>query len=77
MEVNKINLVFPNQLFENSPLDLNKNKSYIMSMIFFKKFNFHKQKLLLHRSSMMFYFNYLKSKNITLNTLKIQINFQI
>ena len=63
MEVNKINLVFPNQLFENSPLDLNKNKSYIIEHdIFFKKFNFHKQKLLLHRSSMMFYFNYLKSK---------------
>ena len=63
MEVNKINLVFPNQLFENSPLDLSNNKSYIIEHdIFFKKFNFHKQKLLLHRSSMMFYFNYLKSK---------------
>ncbi len=61
--MNKINLVFPNQLFENSPLDLNNNKSYIIEHdIFFKKFNFHKQKLLLHRSSMMFYFNYLKSK---------------
>ena len=61
--MNKINLVFPNQLFENSPLDLNKNKSYIIEHdIFFKKFNFHKQKLLIHRSSMMLYFNYLKSK---------------
>ena len=63
MEVNKINLIFPNQLFENSPLDLKSNKSFIIEHdIFFKQFNFHKQKLLLHRSSMMFYFDYLKSK---------------
>ena len=63
MQVNKINLIFPNQLFENSPLDLKSNKSFIIEHdIFFKQFNFHKQKLLLHRSSMMFYFDYLKSK---------------
>ena len=41
MEVNKINLVFPNQLFENSPLDLNNNKSYIIEHdIFFKNSTF-------------------------------------
>ena len=44
-------------------LDLKSNKSFIIEHdIFFKQFNFHKQKLLLHRSSMMFYFDYLKSK---------------
>ena len=35
--MNKINLVFPNQLFENSPLDLNKNKSYIIEHDIFLK----------------------------------------
>jgi len=59
-----INIIFPNQLFENSPLPLSTSTSYLIEDdLFFKQYNFHKQKLLLHRSSMKFYESYLKNLN--------------
>ena len=45
-QLNSINIIFPNQLFEESNLFLNKKKTYLIEEhLFFKQFNFHKQKL--------------------------------
>ena len=62
----EITLIFPNQLFENSEL-LQASKKVMLSeeYLFFKHFNFHKQKILFHRMSMKSYENFLKAqKNI-------------
>ena len=61
-------IIFPNQLFDNSDL-IRKNKQIILveEYLFFKQFNFHKQKILFHRISMKKYETYLSSldKKIT------------
>ena len=56
----EISLVFPNQLLEESIIhDLKLDTYIIEENLFFRHFNFHKQKLLFHRSSMMQYKNFL------------------
>ena len=55
-------IIFPNQLFDNSEL-IRKNKHIILveEYLFFKQFNFHKQKILFHRICMKKYETYLSS----------------
>ena len=55
-----VNLIFPNQLFEDSPL-LEKDGVFLLieENLFFQHFKFHVQKLILHRSSMKYYESYL------------------
>ena len=53
-------LIFPHQLFENIKwIDKSAKVFLIEETLFFSKYLFHKQKILFHRSSMQFYFNYL------------------
>jgi deoxyribodipyrimidine photolyase-related protein len=53
-------LVFPHQLFDQHPaLYTKKPLVLIEEWLFFRQFNFHKQKLLFHRASMQFYKNWL------------------
>jgi deoxyribodipyrimidine photolyase-related protein len=60
----KINIIFPHQLFEDCNLLNNEGIFYIIEeFLFFKQFKFHKQKIAFHRSSMKFYESYLKSLN--------------
>ncbi|NND93713.1 MAG: cryptochrome/photolyase family protein, partial [Flavobacteriales bacterium] len=61
--MNQANLVFPHQLFENSPL-LNEKGDFILveETLYFSQFNFHKGKLAHHRGSMKFYESYLKKQ---------------
>lgn len=60
-----IGVVFPHQLFEQSKLVLNCKTIYLVEeSLFFRQYNFHKQKLAFHRASMKFYEHYLQSKNI-------------
>ena len=61
-----ISLIFPNQLFKNSDLiDKAENICIIEEYLFFKQYNFHKQKILFHRMSMKFYEEYIsQNKNI-------------
>ena len=61
-----ISLIFPNQLFKNSDLlDKAENIYIIEECLFFKQYNFHKQKILFHRMSMKFYEEYIsQNKNI-------------
>jgi len=67
----EISLVFPNQLFEESIIhDLKLDTYVIEENLFFKHFNFHKQKLLFHRSSMIHYKNFLEDLEIKVNYIE-------
>lgn len=57
-------IVFPHQLFEHSILISKCHTIYLVEeFLFFRQYNFHKQKIAFHRASMKFYENYLQSKN--------------
>ena len=60
-----IGVVFPHQLFEQNTLVSTCETIYLVEEhLFFKQYNFHKQKIAFHRASMKFYESYLQSKNI-------------
>jgi len=61
---NKIGIVFPHQLFEESILLQKCHTLYLIEeWLFFRQYNFHKSKLILHRASMKYYESYLLSLN--------------
>lgn len=58
-------IVFPNQLFKEGILFESKVKIFLVEEdLFFNQFNFHKQKILFHRSTMKFYENFLLEKGL-------------
>ena len=58
-------LVFPNQLFEDSPLiRTGEDIILIEEYLFFKQYRFHKMKLAHHRAGMKFYADYLQKKGL-------------
>ena len=60
-----ITLIFPHQLFVQHPCIQDKRPVYLVEeQLFFKQFNFHQQKLVLHRASMKKYADYLTKKKI-------------
>ena len=59
-------ILLPHQLFEYNTLISTCNTIYLVEEeLFFRQYNFHKQKIVFHRASMKYYEDYLKSKNIT------------
>ena len=61
-------LIFPHQLFESNPLfDVDGSVYLIEEFLFFKQYNFHKQKIAFHRATMKFYENFLVEKGIAVN----------
>ena len=63
-----INLIFPHQLFDKSPLLSNGNEVYLIEeYLYFNHFQFHKQKIAFHRASMKYYEQFLKNKGITVH----------
>ncbi|MCA1757851.1 MAG: cryptochrome/photolyase family protein [Bacteroidales bacterium] len=59
-------ILFPHQLFEHNTLISTCNTIYLIEEeLFFRQYNFHKQKIAFHRASMKFYEGYLQSQNIT------------
>ena len=59
-----VSLVFPHQLFEQHPALQKDRPIYLVEeWLFFRQYNFHQQKLILHRSGMKFYEAFLKEKN--------------
>lgn len=63
--MNKVFLVFPHQLFKNiSLLKDAKRIILIEEFLFFKQYNFHKQKLVLHRATMKYYESFLKNHSL-------------
>lgn len=70
------NLIFPNQLFKDLSLINNKNKTFLIEDYeFFNAYNFHKQKLVLHRASMKFYENYLKENGFDVDYIEFNENW--
>lgn len=60
-----VNIIFPNQLFEDSVVIENKKTTYLIEeYLFFKQYKFHKQKIFFHRDSMKNYFDYLINKGL-------------
>ena len=61
--MNSAILIFPNQLFKDSVL-LKKSVPVFLieEFLFFKQFNFHKQKIFFHRDTMKNYQNFLEKK---------------
>ncbi|MEM1323729.1 MAG: cryptochrome/photolyase family protein [Bacteroidota bacterium] len=60
-----VNLIFPHQLFAESPLAENGHPVFLIEeWLFFRQYPFHKQKLALHRASMRFYKQYLEDKGL-------------
>ena len=58
-------IVFPNQLFNQTILADSDFQIFLVEEdLFFKQYNFHKQKILFHRSSMKFYQEYLLKKGL-------------
>ncbi|TPV33202.1 cryptochrome/photolyase family protein [Paucihalobacter ruber] len=59
------NLIFPHQLFKESPLFKAEGDLYLVEVdLFFTQYKFHKQKIAFHRSSMKQYEAFLKEKGI-------------
>jgi deoxyribodipyrimidine photolyase-related protein len=57
-------IVFPHQLFEESVLMNEAEMIYLVEeYLFFREFNFHRQKLIFHRASMKYYEVYLQKKH--------------
>ena len=73
---NSATLVFPHQLFRSSLALQKGSKVYLLEeTLYFNQFNFHKQKLVLHRASMKFYEQYLLSEGYTVEYINYdQVN---
>lgn len=64
-------LLFPHQLFKNSPiLEIDTDIYLVEDYLFFKQYKFHKQKIAFHRASMKAYESYLKSQGKTVNYIE-------
>lgn len=60
-----INIIFPHQLFAESPLIENGHEVYLLEeYLFFKQYPFHKQKIAFHRASMKYYEAYLQNRGV-------------
>jgi deoxyribodipyrimidine photolyase-related protein len=61
--IKPVTVILPHQLFQNHP-GLQKDASIYLveEALFFRQFNFHQQKLVLHRASMKFYESWLKKQ---------------
>jgi len=69
--MNEVSLVFPHQLFKLNPI-LKKNRKVLLveEWLFFRQYNFHQQKIVLHRSSMKFYEAYLKEQHYSVQYIE-------
>lgn len=66
-----INLIFPHQLFAESPLLENGHEVYLIEeFLFFKQYLFHKQKIAFHRASMKYYQHFLETKGVKVNYIE-------
>lgn len=71
--MNTVNIVFPHQLFSQSPLAIKQHPVYIIEeWLFFKQYPFHQQKIAFHRASMQFYVDYLQDKGCEVHYIAAQ-----
>lgn len=70
-----VSLVFPHQLFAVNPaLKKDREICLIEEFLFFRQYNFHRKKLVLHRASLKAYEAYLLSKNYKVNYIETTTN---
>ena len=63
-----VSLIFPHQLFLESPVVEKRGEVYLIEeYLFFKQYKFHKQKIAFHRASMKAYQTYLENKGMTVH----------
>ncbi len=68
-------LIFPHQLFEKHPAIGKDRVVYLIEeFLFFRQYKFHKQKLVLHRSSMKFCEDYLKNLGMKVKYIESESN---
>jgi deoxyribodipyrimidine photolyase-related protein len=68
---NSASLIFPHQLFQNNPVLQKGTEVYLVEeALFFNQYQFHQQKLVLHRSSMKFYEQYLKNEGFKVHYIE-------
>lgn len=64
----KATIIFPHQLFEQNPAIQPDAEVYLVEeFLFFKQYNFHRQKLKYNRATMKFYANFLTEKGFQVN----------
>ena len=67
----QVSLIFPNQLYKQHPAIHNIRPAYLVEeWHFFNQYQFHKEKLVLHRSSMKFYEAFLKEQGIVVHYIE-------
>jgi deoxyribodipyrimidine photolyase-related protein len=67
----KAAIIFPHQLFEKNPAISNESEIYLVEeFLFFKQFNFHRQKLKFHRATMKFYEDFLNKRKLKVNYIE-------
>jgi deoxyribodipyrimidine photolyase-related protein len=68
---NAVTVIFPHQLFKNHPA-LQKGRTVYLAeeWLYFRQYNFHKQKLVLLRASMKFYENWLQQNEYAVNYIE-------
>ena len=60
-----VTLIFPHQLFKQHPSIQSGQKIFLIEeWLFFSQYNFHQQKIILHRASMKKYAAYLTKQKI-------------
>ena len=71
---NAVTIIFPHQLFQNHPALQKDRVVYLLEeWLFFRQYNFHQQKLVLHRASMKFYENWLQQNGYTVNYIETSV----
>lgn len=66
-----INLIFPHQLFQKSPILDNGLEVYLIEeYLYFKQYAFHKQKIAFHRASMKVYEAFLRNLGLRVNYIE-------
>ncbi|MFT3935064.1 MAG: cryptochrome/photolyase family protein [Chitinophagaceae bacterium] len=72
---NAVTIIFPHQLFKNHPALKENAEVYIIEeWLFFRQYNFHQQKLVLHRASMKFYEDWLLQKGYRVHYIETSVH---
>ena len=67
----QVSIIFPNQLHKENPAIHNNIPAYLVEeWHFFKQYQFHKEKLVLHRASMKFYEQFLKAQGVIVHYIE-------
>jgi deoxyribodipyrimidine photolyase-related protein len=66
-------LIFPHQLFEQNPALAPQREVFLVEeFLFFRQYNFHKQKIKFHRATMKFYQSFLEQSGFGVNYIEAQ-----